>query len=176
MYYTVTYARGIGAACLAAGPIFLASLGLFSTIASPDPVPVGSAGWLMLVVLSPPVLLAGALLAIVPSLLGTLILARIGCGNAGLRLPAAWAVAGGFAAGTISAALAADVTMIATFAATGVVCALACRSGTRWLDSKAVLHCCTPLLGHERRLPNTGPRPAARTPARFEHRVNLCRM
>jgi hypothetical protein len=129
----VTYCTGVVRACLAAGPVFVAAVTLFTAIAMPQPIPVTSAGWLF-ALLVVPAIPAGGILAMLPALLGTDLLARLGSGNIGLRLPVAWGLVGGIVPGVATALNGGDGVTTAAFAATGAACALLCRSGTRWPD------------------------------------------
>ena len=129
----VTYSTGVVRACFAAGPVFVVALTLFTVTAVPQAIPVTPTGWLF-ALLAIPAVPVGGLLAMLPALLGTDLLARLGSGNVGLRLPVAWALVGGIVPGAATALNDGDGVTTAAFAATGAVCALLCRSGTRWPD------------------------------------------
>lgn len=134
MYRDVIFARGVGYASLAAGPVFFASAGLFASVGSSTAIDVGRSAWVALLIFSPPLILIGALLAVLPCLLGAAVLSRIGQSNAGVRLPIAWALVGGLTAGGATVAVEPDGLAVAAFAATGAICALLCRWGVRWSD------------------------------------------
>ena len=76
----------------------------------------------------------GAVIAVLPVLLGTATMGWIACHNEGARLPAVWAVVGGIAAGIPAWLLAAGATFTAIWAATGAICALAARWQVRWVE------------------------------------------
>jgi hypothetical protein len=113
--------------------MFVAAVILFTTASTPSAVAVDASSLLFLFALVP-VGIVGALIALLPNLIGAALLARIAGGNAGLRLPAFWGMIGGLVAGGGAWLEDTDGATIAAFAATGAVCALLCRSGTRWPD------------------------------------------
>ena len=133
MYRDVTFAKGVTRSCIAAGPVFLASVVLFTIASVPTAVAVDASSLLFLFALLPATVVGG-LLALIPNLIGAALLANLAGGNVGLRLPACWALVGGLVAGSAAAFEGADGIGIAAFAATGAICALLCRSGTRWPD------------------------------------------
>jgi hypothetical protein len=134
MYRDVTFAKGVTRASIAAGPVFLASAALVTTASAPQAVAVDASSLLLLFLVAPAIVIGG-LLALLPTLIGTALLANIAGSNAGARLPAFWGLVGGLVAGG-GATMFEDVDGVTTaaFAATGAICALICRSGTRWPD------------------------------------------
>lgn len=133
MYRGITFAPGVTRACIAAGPVFLAATVLFTTQAFPGPVAVNVSSLLLLLALVPAIVVGG-LLALFPNLIGTALLANLADRNAGVRLPAFWGLVGGLVAGSAAGFEDVDGATTAAFAATGAICALICRSGTRWPD------------------------------------------
>ena len=113
-------------AALCAGSIFI-----IATAFSVGNVKVGEAIGLLPFLL-PLGTIFGFVLAVVPCLLGTVILHALGRGNVGVRLPAFWALIGGLMGGGALAATSADTSAVIVFSATGTLCALICRSGARW--------------------------------------------
>lgn len=77
----------------------------------------------------------GAILAVIPVLLGTSLLGWLGSVNEGARLPPFWALIGAAAAG-LPAWWLGDADTGAMFAATGAICAVAARWKTRWLEAQ----------------------------------------
>ena len=133
MYRDITFAVGVGRASIAAGPVFLAAVAVFTAVSTPSPVPVAPSA-LLAVLIVVPAIMVGGLLALIPNLIGTALLANMARSNAGIRLPVVWGLIGGLVAGGAAAFGEIESVAIAAFAATGVVCALLCRSGTRWPD------------------------------------------
>jgi hypothetical protein len=133
-------ARGRWNACLYAGPVFVASLvgtAFAENPAQPLSLPVHWAemvGGIILMIM--PVILIGMLLAFVPVWLGTNLLAWAGNSNAGLRHPALWAISGGavVAIPTIMFGAGEVFPQNLSLIATGAVCAVIARYGTRWSD------------------------------------------
>ena len=134
MYRHVTFSRGVLTASLASGPILFGAIALSNTVGSSDPVAVDLSGSPFLLALAVPVVVFGTLLGVLPNLIGTALLANVACGNVAMRLPIAWGLIGGLAAGGAARAADADPETLFVFAATGAICALICRWGTRWLD------------------------------------------
>ena len=128
-----SYAAGVTKATLAAGPVFVWSAAIAAAVDTPRTMGWADAAWLF-AGLFPPVVMVGGLLALAPNALGCALLAYLGRGNAGMRLPVLWALVGGLAAGGATWLATRDASPTAAFAATGAVCALLCRHGTRWPD------------------------------------------
>jgi hypothetical protein len=118
MYREVTFAKGVGRASIAAGPVFLASVVLFTTLSVPRPVAVDASSLLFLLVLVPAIMVGG-LLALLPNLIGTALLANVAGSNAGLRLPAFWGLVGGLVSGGGAAFEGVDGVTTAAFAPPG---------------------------------------------------------
>jgi len=123
-------------ASCAAGPAFILATGFFFWFEQASGVPVSfnpellvGIPWLLFAI---PV---GIIIAIVPNIVGTAILARLGSGNIGLRLPPIWALAGA-AAVAIPLTVFADARNPAAHGliATGAISALLCQRGMRWPD------------------------------------------
>jgi hypothetical protein len=137
MMPTIQTRTGILRGTLAAGPLFVTLLAAGLALGSNAAIPLGAPGtsWLAAPAVLMVATLPGALLAIVPILLGTAALARLGLDNPGLRHPAAWALAG---AGVVLAATialdAAEPAFTPALAATAAACALLARSGVHWPD------------------------------------------
>ncbi|WP_425229890.1 hypothetical protein [Sphingomonas sp.] len=128
-----TYAAGVIKGALTAGPVFVGLVAIATAFDTPSPIDVTTA-WTLLLALFPPVVMVGALLAVPPTLLGSVMLSWAGRSNVALRLPVAWGLVGGLAAGGTAWACSADQPLVAAFGGTGSVCALVCRQGTRWTD------------------------------------------
>lgn len=134
--HDVRYTAGILRGTAAAGPVFLVAIGLVTLATTVGPIAIRPDAAMVAVVgiaaLSVPV---GAVLALVPVTLGTALLAAAGRGNAGLRLPVAWAVIGGLAAGLAMVAIdgpGSDGVGRVALVLTGAICALLARSGVTW--------------------------------------------
>lgn len=86
-----------------------------------------------------PLVVIGAVGAALPAWLGGAVMARASAGNVGLRHPACWAIAGGAMVAMPVAALGEDSFQYTGLAliATGAICALLVRYGTRWSDDSA---------------------------------------
>lgn len=130
----VTYAKGVTAASIAAGP--LVALRPIATSLTYNWGELGQ--WLMVA----PLILAFTLpfsfaLSLLPNAIGAALLGRAGRGNIGLRLWPVWAMAGAGLGWTIDWALAlanGHGEPSPLFALVGLPCALICRWGTRWAD------------------------------------------
>lgn len=140
---TYRFARGAWIACFCAGPIFVAMLAFAAAAENPALPVIVPAGWSEILAGSLlgaiPVIVIGALLASAPVLLGGALLARVGTANVGVRHPACWAILGGAIPGTAITAL--DMGDVQQFnvalIATGTICALLVRYGTRWPGDSA---------------------------------------
>lgn len=128
-------------ASLAAGPVFLLGLAASAwaaTAASPVPIPADLGfGTFGVVVVTIPAIVVGFVLAIVPNILGATVMTRLGRRNVAMRLPIAWALAGGLATGLpfelLSIAPAGDDRIgVFAFVFTGTCCALICRRRAEW--------------------------------------------
>lgn len=124
-------ARGVPLATVAAGPAFLIGMGLGQLGATADPVTVGPAA-LGLPLLLFPAIVVGAVLSILPILIGGYAMAWIGQQNAALRLAPAWALAGALTAGLLGLWFEIDPDTMIALGATGAICALVCRRYVRW--------------------------------------------
>lgn len=133
------FARGGWIACLCAGPVFAASLVFATMLESPSPVAL-DAQWGMIaggaLVMIMPVIVIGMLLAFFPVWLGAKLLAWAGSANIGLRHPAFWAIMGGAIPGSLLPVidLGSDRHFGTALIATGAICAVIVRYGTRWSD------------------------------------------
>lgn len=132
----IRYATGILRGTAAAGPVFLAAMGLIALASQVDPIAIGldaaMFGMIGIVALAVPV---GAVAALLPVTLGTMALAAAGRRNPGLRLPVAWALTGGLAAGLAMLAIdgpGSDGAGRIALILTGATCALIARSGVTW--------------------------------------------
>ncbi len=138
MYRRTSPGAGLITAIVSAGPIFVIGLLLGTWSADMDAVilppglsdasPSIVAGMVMTI-------LAGALISGIPNVLGTCIMQRLGRHNIAMRLPVAWALAGGLAAGMPFALIdAGQDSAVAgfSFAFAGTMCALLCRCGVHW--------------------------------------------
>jgi hypothetical protein len=131
------FAAGI-AATFAAGPIFVTSLALAQPVLYPDPITLPL---LEIVTAVLPIFavasVAGAIIAAIPIAIGATAMGWLGEYNAGLRLPPAWGLTGGMMSGGWFVFVPSESTehgVIFALVATGAICALICRYGTRWSD------------------------------------------
>lgn len=124
----------VAAATFAAGPAFLLSAGLSTLAQTAGTIPRFDPEMLVLAVtVSVMVIFVGAVLAVIPCLFGVAILSRIASSFDALRLPVAWALAGGLSGHAIgSLFLHIDDAVPGVMALTGTFCALAGRSCLRW--------------------------------------------
>lgn len=126
---------GVLMGTLVAGPVFVTMLmltyGSYSPGDTTDP-----SGLAMLPAVMAVVLPFGAVLALLPVLLGAWLMGWLGCANQGGRLPVAWALAGGFLAGLPTWLLDGEQQVVISLAATGTLCALAARWQTRWVEGE----------------------------------------
>lgn len=136
-YGRTTIGKGVLIATLCAGPAGTVLFGLFAAIRWPGSV-IDLTGRDVALIpvalfLSIPI---GAVVAAVPNLIGTAALAMPGGRYPVARHPLIWSVAGLIAGAAIGRAMSGDVEpfAIAWLAATGLVCALLARWGTRWAD------------------------------------------
>jgi hypothetical protein len=138
----VRFYRGGFVATLAAGPIFLSTLGLAPLALDPARSmalhPVVVDGAVMLPVTAASIVL-GSVLAALPVWLGGTAMGWIAARNPGLAHPAAWALVGGATTAAAAAALdfAPDTPIGFALIATGAMCATIVRYGTRWSDDSA---------------------------------------
>jgi hypothetical protein len=135
----VRFYRGGFIATLAAGPVFLLSLG-FAPLALDAPRPIAlpltaAEGAVMLPIMAASIVL-GSMLSVMPVWLGGTAMGWIAARNPGLAHPASWALVGG--ATTAAAAMALDFAPSTPIGfaliSTGAICALIVRYGTRWSD------------------------------------------
>jgi hypothetical protein len=129
----VKFPEGAAAALasLAAGPIFLTAVPLVDLYRRlPKPIEIDGSDILTLVQLMPLGALIGALIAFVPSMLGTLIMAQWSRRSWLARTPPAWIVVGGASGGGLGYLLTgggAHHLEKAAFILTGGLCAALCR-------------------------------------------------
>jgi hypothetical protein len=135
MYATPAFQRGAVIASVSAGPIFVLAFALTGLSAGVDAASALGAGLVAIVGVGVIAIPFGFMLSIVPNLIGAWILAMLGQGNDGVRLPVVWIVVGSLAAGLFAWAIRPSfggAEMVVAFAATGGACALICRRFTRW--------------------------------------------
>ena len=122
------------AATFAAGPAFLLSTGLSALAQSAETIPRFDSEMLVLALAMGVIaILVGAVLAVIPCLVGVAILSRIASSFDALRLPVVWALIGGLAGYAVgSLFLPIDDAVPGVMALTGASCALAGRSCLRW--------------------------------------------
>lgn len=134
--------RGGFVATLAAGPVFLLTLALAPLVLEAgEPFsldPIAQDGAVMLPIAAASIVL-GSVVSIIPIWLGGTAMGWISARNAGLTHPAIWAIVG--AAASAASASALDFSLISpvglALIATGAICALIVRYGTRWSDDSA---------------------------------------
>ena len=131
------YAKGAAYAILSAGPIFLLAfaIGVLAT---------GEGSWrdLSVWLLGLPIILlvaipVGAIIGTIPIAFGGFVMCWLGQRYRIARHPAAWGLAGSILALPLAMALplpSSVLELIAPLAATGAICALIVRYGTRWSD------------------------------------------
>jgi hypothetical protein len=134
MYEKPRTGSAVAAATFAAGPAFLLSAGL-STLAQtagttqrfdPEMLVLAATVGVMAI-------LVGAVVAVIPCLVGVAILSRIASSFDALRLPVVWGLIGGLSGYVIgSLFLRIDDAVPGVMAVTGALCALAARSCLRW--------------------------------------------
>lgn len=140
---TYQFARGGWIACLGAGPVFIATLLSSIVLENPAQPIVVEVSWGQIIgaglAMVFPVMLVGGLLALFPVWLGTKLLAWAGARNIGLRHPAFWGIAGGAMPALLLPFmdLGSGRQFGTTLIATGAICALIARYGTRWDDDSA---------------------------------------
>ncbi|HEU4969588.1 hypothetical protein [Sphingomonas sp.] len=131
------YAAGLLYGIFAAGPAFVAGLGIVEIAGARAALPTQAGLYAALAVLSVPF---GAIIGCVPVMFGTGVLGWLGKYNIGSRLPPVWALAGAAMAGVpawmVNHREAGDA--MAAFAIAGALSALAARAGTRWVDDDAL--------------------------------------
>lgn len=127
----VEIGAGVFFGTLVAGPAFVASMLLGLAHFQPGSMS-GGGGLALLPVVMAAALPFGAVLAVVPVLLGATLMGQLGRWNEGARLPITWALVGALAAGVPSWLLDGGQEATASFAATGALCALTARAKTRW--------------------------------------------
>jgi hypothetical protein len=129
----VKFPKGAAAALasLTAGPIFITALPVADLyLRLPAPIVIDGSDILTLVQLVPLVALIGALIAFVPNMLGTLIMAQWSRRSWLARTPPAWIVVGGASGGGLgylSTGDWPDHVLTAAFILTGGLCAALCR-------------------------------------------------
>lgn len=141
---TVYAEHGFGPAiaAIAAGPVFCAALMLGLGYASlPAAIPVEPEALLIGPFLLIPATIAGALIAIVPCLIGCGLMAQLGRVAPFTRAAPFWVIAGMIPI-AIGAAAAQpgpdDGPALFAFLATGAICALICRRFTKWSEAPVV--------------------------------------
>lgn len=124
--------RGACLASLLAGPIFLCALAVVALAENSEPmaVDIGDLRWM------PGVIIAGAffgaVIAIVPNLLGTALMLWVDDHLVDIGLPIVWALVGGLLAGTTAAFLSSDTEFLAPiFGLTGAASAVICWWGAQ---------------------------------------------
>ncbi|MGY4396126.1 hypothetical protein ACVWZA_001299 [Sphingomonas sp. UYAg733] len=147
MYRSTSSNSGTVAATLLAGPIFVAGIlvGTWSNdmdkaIELPD-IRFVITGVPAIIIGLALIMLAGVLISGIPNFLGTWLMRRLGRYNPAMRLPAAWALAGGLATGMplVLSGNGDTQSSIACFGFSfaGAVCALICRWHVTWEDDSA---------------------------------------
>jgi hypothetical protein len=143
-YMAFSFFRGGLIATIGAGPIFLMMFGLALWTHAPGEainLNMNAQDQAALLPMLAASLVFGALLAVLPVCIGGVAMGWAAARNAGLMHPAIWAIAGG--ASAAGAALPFDPQIESPFAfamiATGALCALIVRYGTRWSDDNAPL-------------------------------------
>jgi hypothetical protein len=138
------FALGVLVAPLMGGPGFMAGLGLMAVVDSfPEAIEVTSKDVAQAFIFLPMSVIPGWILAILPCLIGTIIMARIGATRRWARAPMIWALAGLLPTmvvcliniGFTSEALAG----ILIFGTPSIICALVCRKLTSWRDPLPVM-------------------------------------
>lgn len=125
-------------ASLAAGPIFIFSAGVINgglTPSSPIIVtPEGIALFFMMIIWTAPI---GSMIAVLPNLIGTSVMAQLGRVSEKSRSPIVWAAVGFGAVALPVWGLGGfdhhDSPLGLAFAITGGACAVICHSRTRWI-------------------------------------------
>lgn len=130
------YAKGAGYAAVSAGPVFVLAFIAGALIADGIPardLAVLPFALLFIVLFGVPI---GAILGTIPIAFGGFVMGWLGRRFPVARRYAAWGGAGAILALPLAALLArsATVEQTAPFAATGAICALIVRYGTRWDD------------------------------------------
>jgi hypothetical protein len=138
MEKSVFIAKGILISSVAAGPIFVAVLGmeaLYASLPKAVPVPGNGSGILMLFLIIP-VVAFGFFAALLPNAVGAWLMGNLGRHFAFAQLAPIWAATGSL--GVVSALalggwFAEDQsTGLSALIITGAICALICRHYTRW--------------------------------------------
>lgn len=134
MYEKPRTGPAVAAATFAAGPAFLLSAWLSAMAQPAGTVQRFDADILVLAVtVSVMVILIGALVAVIPCIVGIAILSSIASSFDAMRLPVVWALVGGLSGNAIgSQFLHIDDAVPGVMALTGAFCALAGRSRLRW--------------------------------------------
>lgn len=136
----ISFYRGGLVATLAAGPLFLLMLGLAVIVTGAGEAIDVDPGGKMLGPLLPILaasLVIGAFLAVLPVCIGGTVMGWVAARNIGLAHPAIWAMAGGgaMAGGLLPFGAIGDSPVSIALIATGTICALIVRFGTRWSDA-----------------------------------------
>lgn len=127
-------------ASLTAGPIFLVWLGITTLVADPavHPLDAATAGGLLMIFF--PAVICGAIVSLLPNLLGTAFLHAIGRANPGTRLPVFWALAGAALVGlpiALCGSIGGDsIFLTLPLTLTGASCAAICRASIGWFDDQ----------------------------------------
>lgn len=138
----VRFYRGGLVATLVAGPTFLVMLGLAPLMLDPgQPTafhPATLDGAVMLPITAASLVL-GSVVAVMPVWFGGTAMGWLSARNPGLTHPAIWAIVG--ATASAASAVALDFELISPIGialmATGAICAVIVRYGTRWSDDSA---------------------------------------
>ena len=135
------YTKAPFVASLVAGPVFILSAAAISGASAPtQAIPITADGIVLFVMMTGIVVIIGFITALLPTAIGTGIMARIGCASPVSRLPVVWGLVGaasvavlawlpdGFGHGNARMGIAMTIS--------GGVCALICRRYTRWIEQE----------------------------------------
>ena len=129
---------GCAVASIAAGPVFVVSVGVAALMLSPGPVAVTSELIFALLIL-PLAIVAGAIIAVVPVTVGTMAMGWLADRNPAFQLSIMWALAGAAMAGgwTPFVSMGPDGEPFKlALAITGAISALICRHWLVWTPSR----------------------------------------
>ncbi|UIJ43681.1 hypothetical protein LZK98_11320 [Sphingomonas cannabina] len=130
---------GCAIATIAAGPVFVASVGVAVLALSPGPIAITSELTFALMILLPAIVI-GAIIAAIPVTVGAMAMGWLGDRNPAFQLPIMWALAGAATAGgwTPFVSLGPDEEPFKlALAMTGAISALICRHWLVWAPSPA---------------------------------------
>jgi hypothetical protein len=124
---------GIGIASLAAGPVFLAALGLAALGSGVQTIVVEPGEVVGAIALLLPATAFGMIIAFLPNLAGTAAMLAFGRHHEAGQMPAMCALAGAALGGGATCRWAETAPLVTfAFAATGAICALICRARAYW--------------------------------------------